>query len=31
VDEKLNRKNLLDSISSRGWVERRVLETALGS
>lgn len=31
VDEKLNRKNLLDSISSRGWVERRVLESALGS
>jgi hypothetical protein len=25
----MNRRDLLDSISSRGWVERRVLEAAL--
>jgi flagellar motor switch protein FliM len=30
VDEMVNRRPLLDSIVSRGWVERRVLETALG-
>jgi flagellar motor switch protein FliM len=29
VDERMNRRDLLDSISSRGWVERRVLEAAL--
>lgn len=29
VDEMVNRRPLLDSIVSRGWVERRVLETAL--
>ena len=31
VDERINRKLLLDSIVSRGWVERRVLEAALQS
>jgi flagellar motor switch protein FliM len=30
VDELINRRPLLDSIVSRGWVERRVLENALG-
>ncbi len=30
VDERLNRKSLLDSIVNRGWIERRVLENALG-
>ncbi len=30
VDERLNRKSLLDSIVNRGWLERRVLENALG-
>ncbi|MFQ5513734.1 MAG: flagellar motor switch protein FliM [Myxococcota bacterium] len=30
VDELINRRPLLDSIVSRGWVERRVLEAALG-
>ncbi len=30
VDEKINRRPLLDSIVARGWVERRVLEAALG-
>ena len=30
VDERLNRKSLLDSIVNRGWLERRVLEDALG-
>jgi flagellar motor switch protein FliM len=29
VDERINRRLLLDSIVSRGWVERRVLEAAL--
>ncbi len=31
VDERINRKLLLDSIVNRGWVERRVLESALQS
>jgi len=31
VDERMNRRELLDSIASRGWVERRVLEHALQS
>ena len=31
VDERINRKLLLDSIVSRGWVERRVLEAGLQS
>ena len=31
VDERINRKLLLDSIVSRGWVERKVLEVALQS
>jgi flagellar motor switch protein FliM len=30
VDELINRRPLLESIVSRGWVERRVLENALG-
>jgi len=30
LDERLNRKSLLDSIVNRGWLERRVLENALG-
>ena len=30
VDERLNRRSLLDSIVARGWVERRALEKALG-
>ena len=30
VDELINRRPLLDSIVARGWVERRVLEHALG-
>ncbi len=30
VDERINRRSLLDSIEARGWVERRVLENALG-
>ncbi len=30
VDERLNRRPLLDSIVARGWIERRVLENALG-
>jgi flagellar motor switch protein FliM len=30
VDEMLNRKPLVDSIVARGWVERKVLEAALG-
>ena len=30
VDERLNRRSLLDSIVARGWVERRALENALG-
>ncbi len=29
VDERINRKLLLDSIVGRGWVERKVLEAAL--
>jgi flagellar motor switch protein FliM len=29
VDERLNRRQLIDSIVSRGWVERGVLENAL--
>jgi flagellar motor switch protein FliM len=29
VDERMNRRQLLDSIVSRGWVERRILESAL--
>jgi hypothetical protein len=29
VDERMNRRQLLDSITSRGWGERRVLEAAL--
>ncbi len=31
VDEHINRRQLLDSIVDRGWVERRVLEAALHS
>jgi flagellar motor switch protein FliM len=31
VDERMNRRQLLDSIASRGWVERRILESALHS
>lgn len=31
VDELVNRRPLLDSIVARGWVERRVLESALGN
>jgi flagellar motor switch protein FliM len=30
VDERINRRPLLESIVARGWVERRVLESALG-
>jgi len=30
VDERINRRPLLESIVARGWVERRVLEHALG-
>jgi hypothetical protein len=30
VDERINRRPLLDSIVARGWLERRVLEKALG-
>ena len=30
VDEVVNRRPLLDSIVERGWVERRVLEAAIG-
>jgi flagellar motor switch protein FliM len=30
VDERINRRPLLDSIVARGWLERRVLENALG-
>jgi flagellar motor switch protein FliM len=30
VDERINRRPLLESIVARGWVERRVLENALG-
>jgi hypothetical protein len=29
VDERINRRPLLDSIANRGWVERRVLEAAM--
>jgi len=31
VDERINRRPLLESIVARGWVERRVLESALGT
>jgi flagellar motor switch protein FliM len=31
VDERINRRPLLDSIVARGWAERRVLERALGA
>ena len=30
VDAQLNRRPLVESIVSRGWIERRVLESALG-
>jgi len=30
IDERINRRSVLDSIVARGWVERRVLESALG-
>jgi flagellar motor switch protein FliM len=29
VDQRMNRRPLLDSIASRGWAERRILESAL--
>ena len=29
MDTRMNRRQLLDSIVSRGWVERRILESAL--
>ncbi|MFQ5698185.1 MAG: flagellar motor switch protein FliM [Myxococcota bacterium] len=31
IDERLNRRPIIDSIVSRGWVERSVLETTLAS
>jgi len=31
VDERINRRPLLESIVARGWIERRVLESALGN